>query len=102
MNGREPSGLDVLSWVKEAEKLGVGEIILSSIDQDGTEKGMDLELIEKVTKAVEIPVIASSGDHNIKEIKRVLEKTNVSGIAIGSALHSNNVNIKENKKEINL
>ena len=102
LNGREASGLDVCAWAKEAEQLGVGEIILSSVDQDGAEKGMDLDLIKKITNLVEIPVIVSSGAHNIDEIRKVIKESNASGIAIGSALHSGNLNIKEIKKELNL
>ena len=58
-NGREHSGLDAIEWSKEAEKLGAGEILLTSVDQDGTYKGFDFDLIKKVSNSVNIPVIAS-------------------------------------------
>lgn len=102
LNGRQPTGLNVLSWAKEAEFLGAGEIILSSVDQDGTEKGMDFDLIKKLTNEINIPIIASSGAHSIEEIKKIFNETNVSAIAIGKALHINNLSIRDIKKELNL
>jgi imidazole glycerol-phosphate synthase subunit HisF len=60
-NGREFTGVDVVEWAQRAASLGAGEILLTSVDQEGTRKGMDVELIAAVTKAVSIPVIASGG-----------------------------------------
>ena len=97
-NGRQPTGLDVMAWAKEAQFLGAGEIILSSIDQDGTEKGMDFDLIKKLTAIIDIPVVASSGAHSIQEIKKIIEGTDVSAVAIGKALHNNNLRIMDIKK----
>jgi cyclase len=59
--GRQPTGLDVIEWARRAAKLGAGEILLTSIDRDGTRSGYDLELLRAVTSAVDIPVIASGG-----------------------------------------
>ena len=98
MNGREPSGYDVIEWAKETESLGAGEIILSSVDRDGTESGMDIALIEKVSNSVKIPIIASSGANNIQEIKYIFQNTNVDAVAIGSSLHSEKMKISEIKK----
>ena len=100
LNGREPSGIDVIEWAKESENLGAGEIILSSVDKDGTEMGMDFDLIKSVSDKVKIPVIASSGCNSITEIKEIFEKTNVSAIAIGSSLHSEKLNISQIKNEL--
>jgi cyclase len=102
LNGRQPTGLDVVAWAKEVEFLGAGEIILSSVDQDGTEKGMDFDLIKKLTTIVNIPIIASSGAHSIEEIKKIIEGTDVSAVAIGKSLHNNNLNIIDIKKKLNL
>ena len=98
LNGREPSGYDVIEWAKETESLGAGEIILSSVDRDGTEAGMDIALIEKVSNSVKIPIIASSGANNIQEIKYIFQNTNVDAVAIGSSLHSEKMKISEIKK----
>lgn len=59
--GRVPTGIDVISWVETVESLGAGEILLTSIDMDGTREGYDLKLLESVCEAVNIPVIASGG-----------------------------------------
>ena len=60
-NGRERTGIDVVDWVKKAVDLGAGEILLTSVDREGTRKGYDVPLIEAVTKEVSVPVIASGG-----------------------------------------
>ena len=72
--GREPTGLDPIDFAKKAESLGAGEILLTSMDRDGTKKGYDTALLNKITKTLEIPVIASGGvgniDHLIDGIKK--------------------------------
>ena len=75
--GRRPTGLDAVEWAKKVEKLGAGEILLTSMDMDGTKQGYDLELTKKVSEAVNIPVIASGG---VGELKHILE-----GFTIGKA-----------------
>jgi cyclase len=57
--GREPTGIEALSWAKEVEKRGAGEILLTSMDKDGTKSGYDLEILEKISSSVKVPVIAS-------------------------------------------
>jgi cyclase len=59
--GRKPTGLDAIQWAAKVERLGAGEILLTSMDRDGTEKGFDLELIRNISESVKIPVIASGG-----------------------------------------
>jgi len=72
--GREPTGIDAIEWAKKAESLGAGEILLTSMDRDGTKKGFDLELTKKISEAVNIPVIASGGvgtpDHFVDAFKK--------------------------------
>lgn len=60
-NGREPTGKDVVAWAREVERLGAGEIMLTSIDKDGTKRGFDIELNQAVSQAVSIPLISSGG-----------------------------------------
>ena len=67
-NGREHTGVEVLSWAIEAEKRGAGEILITSIDQEGTGKGYDLDLINMISSSVKIPVIAHGGVSNISHI----------------------------------
>nr|Q9RDX2.1 RecName: Full=Imidazole glycerol phosphate synthase subunit HisF; AltName: Full=IGP synthase cyclase subunit; AltName: Full=IGP synthase subunit HisF; AltName: Full=ImGP synthase subunit HisF; Short=IGPS subunit HisF [Legionella pneumophila]CAB65215.1 HisF protein [Legionella pneumophila] len=66
-NGREHTGMDVVDWARNGEKFGAGEILLTSIDQEGTRKGFDLELVKQVSSMVSIPVIASGGMGKLEE-----------------------------------
>lgn len=86
-NGREPSGIDVIDWVKQAEDLGVGEILLTSVDNEGTRKGFDIELVKRVNEIVSIPVIASGGFGKVEHIVELFEQTQPSAVAIADALH---------------
>jgi cyclase len=76
--------LEVIKWVKELENLGVGELIITSIDRDGTWKGFDIDLLKQITSAVNIPVIANGGAGSVDHIGEVVEKSNVSAVALGS------------------
>ena len=97
-NGREPAGLDVLTWAKHAEKLGAGEILLTSIDREGTRKGFDLGLVGKVSCHVSIPVIASGGMGKLKHLKKVIQDGGADAVAVADALHYNRFTIKEMKR----
>jgi len=87
-NSREKTGLNVIEWAKKAEQLGAGEILLTSIDREGTKEGFDLELVKKVCDSVRIPVIASGGAGSYGHITDCA-KENVDGIAVASMLHYN-------------
>jgi cyclase len=86
-NGREKTGLAVLDWAREVEKRGAGEILLTSVDREGTGRGMDVELITRVCDAVGIPVIASGGVGEIGHVRAVVEATRVSAVALAKVLH---------------
>ena len=86
-NGREPTGLSVVERVQKGEGLGAGEILLTSVDQDGTLSGFDVELIDTVVKNVTIPVIASGGAGRLEDIIELVKKTNVDAVAMASLLH---------------
>ena len=86
-NGREYTGINVLDWAKEVEMRGAGEILLTSIDKEGTGDGFDLELIKLVSDEVSIPVIAHGGAANIKNIKESIENANADAVSIASMLH---------------
>ena len=85
--GRKRTGIDAIEWAKSVEKLGAGEILLTSIDTDGTENGYDLELIRAITKAVRIPVIASGGCGSQEHILEVFRKTDVDAALAASIFH---------------
>ena len=100
LNGRESSGLDVISWAKKVEKLGAGEILLTSVDFDGTQRGLDMNLLKSVSDTVSIPVIGSGGTKNKENINECFQKTNVSALAVGSILHYEKEKISNIKKTI--
>jgi len=83
---RESSGKDVIQWVKEAEKLGAGEILITSIDQEGTKKGFDTPLILAVSQAVKIPVIASGGYGQADHLELAVQ-AGADALAFADALH---------------
>lgn len=95
--GREATGIDVISWVKEVEKLGAGEILLTSMDRDGTKLGYDLELTRKVSRSVKIPVIASGGVGNIEHIYEGLTLGEADAALAASIFHYGEYSIYETK-----
>lgn len=99
-NGREKTGIDVIDWAKEVEKRGAGEILLTSVDQEGTGKGMDLDLISRVCDAVRIPVIASGGVGEISHVSDVIRHTKAGAVALAKVLHYNLLSVAEIKREI--
>jgi imidazole glycerol-phosphate synthase subunit HisF len=82
--GRRDIGVDPVSYARKVESLGAGEILLNSIDKDGTMSGYDLELVKAVTQAVSIPVIACGGAGSLSDIKMVLSTSGASASAAGS------------------
>lgn len=96
-NGRERTGRQVISWIKEAVELGAGEVLLTSVDQEGTEKGYDIELLDQVVKAVNVPVITSGGFRDVEDIKNCFT-CGSDAIAVASMLHYKKMNIREIKE----
>lgn len=88
-NGREHTGLDVLEWVKKGVSLGAGEILLTSVDQEGTKKGFDMELVKCVTAEVDVPIIASGGMGNGKDMLEVVRNGGADAVAMADILHYN-------------
>lgn len=97
-NGREPTGLDVLDWVQEVENLGAGEIMLTSIDKEGTKKGFDIELNKMVSEKVNIPIISSGGAGKNRDVANVIQNSNIDAVAIASLFHYNIESIDSLKK----
>ena len=85
--GRTPTGLDVLQWAEKAQRLGAGEILLTSMDRDGTKDGYDLELLKAVTSRVKIPVIASGGVGALEHIYQGLTEGGASAALAASIFH---------------
>jgi len=86
--GRTPTGLDAVGWAIEAQHRGAGEILLTSIDADGTRAGYDLELTRAVVDAVQIPVIASGGAGDPKDLEAVLTVGRADAALAASIFHS--------------
>ena len=85
--GKEGTGIDVIEWVKNAEKLGAGEILLTSIDKDGTKDGYDILLTKNVVDSVSIPVIASGGCGKPDDMIDVFKESNVDAALAASIFH---------------
>jgi cyclase len=95
--GRTPTGLDALKWARQVEKLGAGEILLTSMDYDGTKCGYDLELTKAVTNSVNIPVIASGGAGRKEDFYTVLTEAGADAALAASLFHYRELTIKEVK-----
>lgn len=96
--GRKFTGIDLLEWVVEAEKRGAGEILLTSMDADGTKAGFDLPMLQKVTEAVHIPVIASGGCGSLAHFAEVFEKTDADAALAASLFHFGELTVGQVKE----
>jgi imidazole glycerol-phosphate synthase subunit HisF len=83
-DGTVKQAKDPVQWANEMEELGAGELLLTSMDRDGTWKGYDIELLKRITSAVNIPVIANGGAGSVQHIGEVVDECNVSAVALGS------------------
>jgi imidazole glycerol-phosphate synthase subunit HisF len=95
--GRENTGIDALEWVEEVVKRGAGEILLTSMDADGTQAGYDLELTQQVAERVEVPVIASGGAGTCEHIRQALTEGKAEAALLASLLHYGQLSIAEIK-----
>lgn len=98
--GRIPTNLDAINWAKEAVKRGAGEILLTSMDRDGTKNGYDTALTKMVSKSVSVPVIASGGAGNIEDFVTVFKEGLADAALAASLFHFGELRIKELKKNL--
>jgi len=96
--GRKPTGIDALEWAKKVEDLGAGEILLTSMDKDGTKQGYDLELTKTISNAVNIPLIASGGAGNLEHLYQALTKGKADATLAASIFHYGQYSFKETKQ----
>lgn len=96
--GKEGTGLDAIKWAKEVEQLGAGEILLTSIDADGTENGYDIELTKSICKSVPVPVIASGGCGKARHMLDVFGKADVDAALAASIFHYEKSTVDKVKK----
>ncbi|HIV62775.1 MAG TPA: imidazole glycerol phosphate synthase subunit HisF [Candidatus Butyricicoccus avistercoris] len=95
--GRKATGIDAVEWAKEVYQRGAGEILLTSMDKDGTKSGFDLDLTEKVCQVAQIPVIASGGCGNLEHFAEVFEKTHATAALAASLFHYGELSISQVK-----
>lgn len=98
--GRIDMGIDAIEWAKKAEELGAGEILLTSMDTDGTKNGFDIELLNAVCGVVKIPVIASGGCGKLEHFSEVFEKTNASAALAASLFHYKELTVRQVKEHL--
>lgn len=96
--GRTDMGLDAIEWAREGERLGAGEILLTSMDCDGTKNGFDVELTKKVTESVKIPVIASGGCGKLEHFLDIFNKSGCDAALAASLFHFRELSIKQVKE----
>jgi len=101
-NAKHRANKDAIEWAMELERAGVGEIMITSIDNDGRQKGFDVELVTSITSAVNIPVIASGGAGSSDDIIDLCKRTKCDAIAIGSLLHYDIESIQNIKHNMNM
>ena len=98
--GREPTGINAITFAKKVESLGAGEILLTSMDRDGTKLGYDTDLLQNITNELEIPVIASGGVGNINHLIDGIKKGGASAVLAASIFHFGEITIKEVKNKL--
>lgn len=98
--GREATELNTVEWAKRAEALGAGEILLTSMDGDGTKNGFDLHITQQVSEKISIPVIASGGAGTVNDFVKVFNETKATGALAASIFHFNEIGIKDLKQQL--
>jgi imidazole glycerol-phosphate synthase subunit HisF len=98
--GREPTGLDALEWAAKAQALGAGEIVLNSIDGDGTKKGYDIELCAAVKAEVDVPIVASGGAGTLEDFERVLTEGRADAALAASVFHFGTYTVQQVKEHL--
>lgn len=97
-NGREYTGIEVVSWVNRVQELGAGEIIITSVDREGTGKGFDKELISKISEVAKVPLVIHGGAGSKTHISQILKEYDVDAVSSSAIFHYDF--IKKNKKEV--
>jgi cyclase len=96
--GRTPAGIDAVEWAKRAEKLGAGEILLTSMDKDGTKDGYDIDLTYAVASSVNIPVIASGGAGKLEHLRDVIKLAGADAVLVASIFHYGEYTVRQAKE----
>ena len=99
-NGRERTNVDAVEWAKKAQCLGAGEVLVTSVDQEGTRKGFDYELLDAIQASVSIPVIGCGGAGSADDLRRAYANCKLEAVAIASILHYQSVTVTALKSEL--
>jgi imidazole glycerol-phosphate synthase subunit HisF len=99
--GRTPTGIDAIEWARKCEELGAGEILLTSMDRDGTKDGYDIPLTKAITDAVNLPVIASGGAGKLEHFLEVIIEANADAVLAASLFHYGELTIRQVKEYLN-
>ncbi len=99
-SGREKTGINTVDWIKKVQDLGCGEILLTSVDYEGTQNGFDLKFLRRVFKLIKVPLVVSGGCGKINHIKELKKNFSDISAAVSSVLHYNKTSIKEIKNNI--
>jgi len=94
-NGRERSGLNAIDWIKKGTENGAGEVLLTSVDNEGTRKGFDVDLIATAMKVTQVPIILSGGMGNTNHMFEVVKKTGIEALAIADVFHTNKLSVND-------
>jgi cyclase len=98
-NGRERTGLDVVEWAKRGAGLGAGEILLTSVDREGTRSGFDVDLVRFVSSVVSVPVIASGGMGSAEHLLEVVTRGHADAVAVGDLLHYGRLSVHQIREQ---
>ncbi|MBR9916559.1 imidazole glycerol phosphate synthase subunit HisF [bacterium] len=105
-NGREHTGIDIFEWAQKVEEMGAGELVITSVDREGTGEGMDITMINKISNLVDIPVIAHGGVGKKEDVKELFSNTEAKAVSLSSLFHydyiQNGYEIGEHKGEGNI
>ncbi len=93
--GREHTGMDVVDWARRGQDLGAGEILITSVDREGTRSGFDIDLLHEISSAVSIPVIASGGLGTVEHLVDAITRGGVQAVAMAHVLHYNELSVQE-------
>ena len=99
-NGREHTGIDAIEWAEEAVDLGAGELVITSVDQEGTGSGFEIDLVQKISSRIGVPVIAHGGAGSTRHILELFKSTNADAVSVASLFHYNLIDNKKVSKEI--
>ena len=99
--GSTDSGIDAIAWAKKMEELGAGQMVINSIDGDGSKEGYDIELLKEIKKNINLPIVASGGAGKLEDFLQVAKEAHVEGLLAASVFHYREIEIRDLKSYLN-